>query len=323
MRSQLRALLSGRHEALLAQFVAFVPPSVRAILAPGLAPGAGAAAAAAAAVDDDDDDELMASSARLSLQCPLSRVRIGVPCGRQLRARRRPHPPSTRPPARPPARRRGPRRRPPPPPRPPPLRSHLECFDLISYLELARVARPAKWKCPLCQRAATPDKLRVDAWLAWVLQTAPPDATDAGRADGTISQAAQPRRASASAAAPAPESIDVDGDVPPPSPSRTGETRRTRSASPTPIESMRSFRPFCDHESVKKSQIEILRRAPVGTNTPHHGRTARTHPPGGYTLLPAADAASRRCSCLAPVWAHSDTSSAKTPAVSTSSSEKG
>ena len=68
---------------------------------------------------------------------------------------------------------------------------HLECFDLASYLQCARVARPPKWECPICGGEATPAKLRVDSWVAWVLQTAPADACDVQVAtDGSISQAA-------------------------------------------------------------------------------------------------------------------------------------
>ena len=111
--------------------------------------------------------ELMASAVRLSLHCPLSRTRLGVPV-RGVTCR------------------------------------HLECFDLASYLECARVARPPKWACPLCASDAKPSKLRVDSWVAWVLQTAPADASDVQVSpDGSISQAAQatPRKRKRAAAA--------------------------------------------------------------------------------------------------------------------------
>ena len=90
---------------------------------------------------------------RLSLHCPLSRIRLGVPA-RSLACR------------------------------------HLECFDLSSYLQCARVARPPKWTCPICDSDAGPHKLRVDSWVAWVLQTAPADSCDVQVSpDGSVCQA--------------------------------------------------------------------------------------------------------------------------------------
>ena len=125
--------------------------TMAAAVAPPPAPTEGGAGKAGV-VDDDDDDDLVQSSVRLSLTCPLSRTRLKVPVrGDQCR--------------------------------------HLECFDLSSYLEMAQVTKPAKWKCPMCNRDATPGQLRVDAWVAWVLQAALPKAADVVVApDGAISE---------------------------------------------------------------------------------------------------------------------------------------
>jgi len=112
------------------------------------------------AKEEEDDDDLIQSSVRLSLRCPLSYTRIGVPV-RSVECR------------------------------------HLECFDLASYLEMANVTKPAKWKCPMCNKDATPALLRVDSWVAWVLQAALPKAADVQVApDGTVSEsvATTPRK---------------------------------------------------------------------------------------------------------------------------------
>ena len=85
---------------------------------------------------DDDDDDLIAGPCKLSLTCPLMHTRLRVPA-------------------------RGSRCR------------HLECFDLLAYIECARSTSFPRWTCPLCNKPARPHQLAVDTWTAMVLDTSP------------------------------------------------------------------------------------------------------------------------------------------------------
>ncbi|EOD25462.1 hypothetical protein EMIHUDRAFT_443630 [Emiliania huxleyi CCMP1516] len=81
---------------------------------------------------DDDDDECVASSVQLSLNCPLTRLRIGTP----VRAAGC---------------------------------SHVECFDLDAWLQCQRAAKLPNWLCPICSSPASPPELRVCSWMQSVL----------------------------------------------------------------------------------------------------------------------------------------------------------
>ena len=82
-----------------------------------------------------DDDDIQATATRLVLSCPLSMRRLGTPV-RTAECR------------------------------------HLECFDLESYVELAKTSTRPRWSCPLCSASARPHQLRVDSWVAHVLEKA-------------------------------------------------------------------------------------------------------------------------------------------------------
>jgi E3 SUMO-protein ligase PIAS1 len=128
----------------------------------------------------DDDDGIEASSVQLTLQCPLTRMRIGIPA-RGVGC------------------------------------SHIECFDLDAFMQacaqrgagaasflnslgcalpesaacltarrvltartraqVQSVARNPKWLCPMCSTCCKPDKLRVCSWLRDILARAPADAS--------------------------------------------------------------------------------------------------------------------------------------------------
>ena len=87
---------------------------------------------------DPDDDDIVAGPARLPLTCPLTHTRLTLPA-RGVSCR------------------------------------HLECFDLEAYVDLAKTTSHPRWTCPLCAAPARPHQLRVDSWLANVLEVSPPD----------------------------------------------------------------------------------------------------------------------------------------------------
>jgi E3 SUMO-protein ligase PIAS1 len=77
-----------------------------------------------------DADELMATSQVLSLKCPLSWVRLSLPC-RSMSC------------------------------------SHNQCFDATSYLQLQQ--QGPQWLCPVCNKSAPFDQLAVDEYVKDIL----------------------------------------------------------------------------------------------------------------------------------------------------------
>uniref|UniRef100_A0A7S0L034 SP-RING-type domain-containing protein n=1 Tax=Coccolithus braarudii TaxID=221442 RepID=A0A7S0L034_9EUKA len=73
-------------------------------------------------------DDVISSAVRITLLCPLTRMRIGTPA-RSERCR------------------------------------HVECFDLDAYLQCQRSSRTPKWQCPICSADARPRRLRICAWF--------------------------------------------------------------------------------------------------------------------------------------------------------------
>ncbi|EXK78851.1 hypothetical protein FOQG_16495 [Fusarium oxysporum f. sp. raphani 54005] len=69
------------------------------------------------------DPDVIATSQVLSLRCPLSQMRLGLPCRGQSC-------------------------------------THLQCFDATSYLQLQE--QGPQWECPICRKATPFEKLAVD-----------------------------------------------------------------------------------------------------------------------------------------------------------------
>lgn len=87
--------------------------------------------------DGGEDDDVIAGASRVTMQCPLSHRRVSTPV-RSERCR------------------------------------HVECFDLDSYLQLARSTRFPRWQCPKCNAPARPSQLQIDPWMAGLLADFPP-----------------------------------------------------------------------------------------------------------------------------------------------------
>lgn len=120
----------------------------------------GVAPAAAAAVHIErlfgGDSEVETSKKVISLNCPLSTMRLKQP-SRSSECK------------------------------------HLECFDLEAYLQCQHVARFARWRCPVCSAVALPEHLQLDGWMADVRSThsntherrvAPPNVVTGARRGG-------------------------------------------------------------------------------------------------------------------------------------------
>ncbi|KAH6969096.1 PINIT domain-containing protein [Fusarium avenaceum] len=76
------------------------------------------------------DPDVVATSQVLSLKCPLSYMRLSLPC-RGLSC------------------------------------THLQCFDATSYLQLQE--QGPQWQCPICYKSATFEQLAVDAYVKDIL----------------------------------------------------------------------------------------------------------------------------------------------------------
>ncbi|KAL9473874.1 hypothetical protein ACSS6W_008254 [Trichoderma asperelloides] len=80
------------------------------------------------------DPDVVATSQVLSLKCPLSYMRLEVPC-RSLSC------------------------------------THLQCFDATSYLQLQE--QGPQWLCPICNKSAPFDQLAVDGYVKVILEKTP------------------------------------------------------------------------------------------------------------------------------------------------------
>lgn len=78
-------------------------------------------------------DDVISSAVRLSLTCPITRLRIGTPA-RSERCK------------------------------------HVECFDLDAFLQCQRASRTPKWQCPICSTDARPHRLRICTWFVQALE---------------------------------------------------------------------------------------------------------------------------------------------------------
>ena len=74
-------------------------------------------------ITNSEDPEIVATSSIMSLKCPLSTLRIDVPCRSSVC-------------------------------------SHNQCFDASSFLQLQEQA--PTWTCPVCNKAAAYEHLQVD-----------------------------------------------------------------------------------------------------------------------------------------------------------------
>ncbi|EAW08597.1 Siz/PIAS RING finger protein [Aspergillus clavatus NRRL 1] len=84
-----------------------------------------------------EDSDIVATSTVLSLKCPLSTLRIEVPCRTVLC-------------------------------------THNQCFDASSFLQLQEQA--PTWSCPVCSKATSFESLQIDQYVADILHSTPPDA---------------------------------------------------------------------------------------------------------------------------------------------------
>jgi hypothetical protein len=84
-------------------------------------------------------DDIATCSVKVSLQCPLSMMRIQVPCR-------------------------------------PVTCSHIQCFDTMMFLQMNE--RKATWVCPVCDKDAHFDVLSLDGYFSEVLKAVPSDVTD-------------------------------------------------------------------------------------------------------------------------------------------------
>lgn len=87
-----------------------------------------------AVISRADDSDIVATSSILSLKCPLSTLRIDVPCR------------ST-------------------------ICSHNQCFDATSFLQLQEQA--PTWTCPICNKMVTFENLQVDQYVDEILKSTP------------------------------------------------------------------------------------------------------------------------------------------------------
>lgn len=83
-----------------------------------------------------DDTDIVATSSVMSLKCPLSTLRITVPC-RSL------------------------------------LCTHNQCFDAYSFLQLQEQA--PTWSCPVCSKATSFESLQIDQYVDDILHSTSPD----------------------------------------------------------------------------------------------------------------------------------------------------
>ncbi|KAJ5570359.1 uncharacterized protein N7459_009789 [Penicillium hispanicum] len=84
-----------------------------------------------------EDTDIVATSTIMSLKCPLSTLRIQVPCRSAVC-------------------------------------THNQCFDASSFLELQKQA--PTWTCPVCSKSTLFDSLQVDQYVDDILQSTSPDA---------------------------------------------------------------------------------------------------------------------------------------------------
>ncbi|KAJ2907256.1 hypothetical protein MKZ38_006550 [Zalerion maritima] len=82
------------------------------------------------------DPDIVATSQKLSLKCPLSYMRLGLPCRGQAC-------------------------------------KHIQCFDATSYLQLQE--QGPQWRCPICNREASYDDLAVDMYVKEILNNTSDD----------------------------------------------------------------------------------------------------------------------------------------------------
>ncbi|PGH14430.1 hypothetical protein AJ79_03073 [Helicocarpus griseus UAMH5409] len=84
--------------------------------------------------DKAEDTDIVATSAVMSLKCPLSTLRIAVPCRSMIC-------------------------------------SHNQCFDATSFLQLQEQA--PTWTCPVCNKSTSFESLQVDQYVDNILQSTP------------------------------------------------------------------------------------------------------------------------------------------------------
>ena len=127
---EVAAISKARSARLLFSPLSSKPESSASASASSSSSSSSAAAAAAAVPDPDAIEEMVATCMRLSLRCPLSLARLGVPA-------------------------RGAKCK------------HVSCFDLKTFLTFNK--NKEGWKCPVCDLKVAPHSLVVDGYQAAIL----------------------------------------------------------------------------------------------------------------------------------------------------------
>ena len=83
-------------------------------------------------LNEDADSEIATTSLRVSLACPLGKMRMSTPCRASTC-------------------------------------SHLQCFDASLFLQMNE--RKPTWNCPVCDKAALYDNLTIDGYFQEVLNS--------------------------------------------------------------------------------------------------------------------------------------------------------
>lgn len=83
-------------------------------------------------MNEDADSEIATTSLRVSLACPLGKMRMSTPCRASTCA-------------------------------------HLQCFDASLFLQMNE--RKPTWNCPVCDKAALYDNLTIDGYFQEVLNS--------------------------------------------------------------------------------------------------------------------------------------------------------
>lgn len=83
-------------------------------------------------LNEDADSEIATTSLRVSLACPLGKMRMSTPCRASTCA-------------------------------------HLQCFDASLFLQMNE--RKPTWNCPVCDKAALYDNLTIDGYFQEVLNS--------------------------------------------------------------------------------------------------------------------------------------------------------
>ncbi|CAH0764217.1 unnamed protein product [Diatraea saccharalis] len=182
-------------------------------------------------LSEDYDSEIATTSLRVSLMCPLGKMRMSCPC---------------RPAACP----------------------HLQCFDASLFLQMNE--RKPTWLCPVCDRPAPYDSLVVDGYFQEVL-TSPRLVSECNEiqlhADGSWSAHAPPARAPQQAQ-PQPEPVTLISDDLEVIPVEGGNTGGGKRAAVGEARTPRPAEAVVDLTSDSEDELPLKRKVPQPKHTP-------------------------------------------------------